>query len=91
MAGLIRKSFDSPEEVRPFEGDSGKLELVNPDAGAGRPRDVQTRLEVVRARQADRRDRQLPGGPRLLLHLRPDEGRDGRRRGGWSTGPATSR
>ena len=29
MAGLIRMSLDSPEEVRPFAGDSGQLELVN--------------------------------------------------------------
>jgi hypothetical protein len=33
MMGLIRKSFDSPEEVREFAGDSGHLELVNLDAG----------------------------------------------------------
>ena len=33
MAGLIRKSLDSPEEVRKFEADSGHLELVNLDAG----------------------------------------------------------
>jgi quercetin dioxygenase-like cupin family protein len=29
MAGLIRMSLDDPEEVRPFAGDSGQLELVN--------------------------------------------------------------
>jgi mannose-6-phosphate isomerase-like protein (cupin superfamily) len=34
MAGLVRKSLDSPEETRPFEGDSGQLELVNIDSGA---------------------------------------------------------
>ncbi len=33
MSGLIRMSFDSPEEIREFEGDSGQLELVNLDAG----------------------------------------------------------
>lgn len=33
MPSLIRKSFDSPEEVRPFEGDSGELALVNLDEG----------------------------------------------------------
>jgi len=33
MSGLIRMSLDSPEEVRPFLGDSGQLELVNLDAG----------------------------------------------------------
>ncbi len=33
MPGLIRKSLDSPEEVRKFEADSGQLELVNLDAG----------------------------------------------------------
>jgi hypothetical protein len=33
MAGLIQKSFDSPEEVRSFEQGSGQLELVNLDGG----------------------------------------------------------
>jgi quercetin dioxygenase-like cupin family protein len=33
MAGLVRKSLDAPEEVRPFEGDMGRLDLVNLDAG----------------------------------------------------------
>lgn len=33
MAGMIQKSLDSPEEVRPFEQGSGKLELVNLDGG----------------------------------------------------------
>ena len=34
MAGLVRKSLDSPEETRPFEGNSGQLELVNVEGGA---------------------------------------------------------
>ena len=34
MAGLVRKSLDSPEETRPFEADKGQLELVNLDGGA---------------------------------------------------------
>src|SRR5687768_13904253 len=34
MAGLIHKTFDKPEEVRSFEQDSGKIELVNLDGGA---------------------------------------------------------
>ena len=29
MTALIRMSLDAPEEVRPFVGDSGQLELVN--------------------------------------------------------------
>ncbi len=29
MSGLTRMSLDSPEEVRPFEGGSGQLNLVN--------------------------------------------------------------
>ena len=33
MSGLIRMSLDAPEEIRPFEGDSGRLELVNLDEG----------------------------------------------------------
>jgi quercetin dioxygenase-like cupin family protein len=33
MSGLIRKSLDNPEEVRPFEQGSGHMELVNLDSG----------------------------------------------------------
>jgi quercetin dioxygenase-like cupin family protein len=33
MSRLIRKSFDTPEETRSFEGASGQLELVNLDSG----------------------------------------------------------
>ena len=33
MAGLIRKSLNSPEETREFPDGSGKLELVNVDSG----------------------------------------------------------
>ena len=33
MAGLIQKNLDKAEEVRPFEEGSGRLELVNLDAG----------------------------------------------------------
>ncbi len=33
MSGLVRKSFDSPEESRPFEQGKGKLDLVNLDNG----------------------------------------------------------
>jgi quercetin dioxygenase-like cupin family protein len=34
MSGLVRKSLDAPEETRPFEGGTGRLELVNVEAGA---------------------------------------------------------
>jgi quercetin dioxygenase-like cupin family protein len=33
MPGLIRKSLDAPEEVRPFEAGSGHLDVVNLDSG----------------------------------------------------------
>jgi quercetin dioxygenase-like cupin family protein len=33
MAGLAKKSLEAPEETRPFEDDSGRLELVNLDGG----------------------------------------------------------
>ena len=33
MAGMIRRNLDSPEETREFEDGTGKLELVNMDAG----------------------------------------------------------
>lgn len=34
MSGLVRKSFDSPEETRAFEAGKGRLDLVNLDSGA---------------------------------------------------------
>ncbi|HEY8740889.1 MAG TPA: cupin domain-containing protein [Candidatus Dormibacteraeota bacterium] len=34
MAGLVRKSLDSPEETRPFEAGKGQLQLVNIESGA---------------------------------------------------------
>jgi quercetin dioxygenase-like cupin family protein len=34
VSGLIRRSFDSPEEVRPFEDGSGRLDLVNVGDGS---------------------------------------------------------
>jgi hypothetical protein len=33
MAGLVRKSFDTPEETRPFQAGMGQIELVNLDEG----------------------------------------------------------
>jgi hypothetical protein len=33
VAGLVRKSFDSPDETRPLEGGTGQLELLVTDAG----------------------------------------------------------
>jgi len=33
MAGLIRKSFDTPDETRSFEEGKGKLEVINTDSG----------------------------------------------------------
>jgi hypothetical protein len=34
MSKLTRKSLDSPDETRPFEGGTGQLEVVNSGAGA---------------------------------------------------------
>ena len=34
MSGLIRKSLNTPDETRPFEGGTGQLEVVNAEAGA---------------------------------------------------------
>ena len=34
MAGLVRKNLDKADEVRPFEDNKGKLEIVNSDGGA---------------------------------------------------------
>ncbi|MCQ4079458.1 cupin domain-containing protein [Streptomyces sp. RB6PN25] len=33
MAGLTRKNFDSPDEVRPFEEDKGRLQLITFEKG----------------------------------------------------------
>jgi quercetin dioxygenase-like cupin family protein len=34
MPGLVRKSFDAPEETRPFQEGTGQLQLVNLEGGA---------------------------------------------------------
>jgi quercetin dioxygenase-like cupin family protein len=34
MSGITRMSIDSPEEVREFQGGTGRVELVNLDGGA---------------------------------------------------------
>ncbi|MBP1158094.1 quercetin dioxygenase-like cupin family protein [Rhodococcus sp. PvR044] len=34
MSGLVRKSFDSPEETRPFADGKGKIDLVDLAGGA---------------------------------------------------------
>jgi hypothetical protein len=31
---LTRKSFDKPDEIRPFDGATGQLEVINTDGGA---------------------------------------------------------
>lgn len=33
MAGLVRKSFDAPEEVRRASGDMGRLDFVESESG----------------------------------------------------------
>jgi quercetin dioxygenase-like cupin family protein len=33
MASLTRKSFDTPDETRPFEEGKGKLEVINTNSG----------------------------------------------------------
>ena len=34
MGSLVKMNFDKPEEVRPFESSSGKLELFNLEGGS---------------------------------------------------------
>jgi quercetin dioxygenase-like cupin family protein len=34
MAGMLRKSLDTPDETRLFEGGKGQLQLVNTNTGA---------------------------------------------------------
>ena len=69
MADLEVKGFDSPDEVRPFEG-KGQVELVNVAGRMVGPGHVRARLEVVRKRQADRRHRLVPDQPPRLRALR---------------------
>jgi hypothetical protein len=33
MPGLTRKSFDTPDETRPFEDGMGQLEVINAEGG----------------------------------------------------------
>jgi len=33
MPGLTRKSFDTPDETRPFEDGTGQLEVINTEGG----------------------------------------------------------
>lgn len=33
MSGLTRRSFDSPDETRPFEQGKGRLDVINTDGG----------------------------------------------------------
>lgn len=56
MAGLTRKSFDTPDETRPFEDGKGKVEVINTDGGPDhvqryRPRETRSRgTRLLRAR-----------------------------------------
>jgi quercetin dioxygenase-like cupin family protein len=34
MSGLTRKNFDKADEIRPFEGSTGQVEVINTDEGA---------------------------------------------------------
>lgn len=34
MAGLVHKNFDKPDETRPFEASTGRLDLLNVSGGA---------------------------------------------------------
>lgn len=34
MTGIVRRSFDSADETRPFEGGKGRLDLLSTDNGA---------------------------------------------------------
>jgi len=36
MSSLVRKRLDSPEEIRPFEGGTGQVQLVNMEGGVVR-------------------------------------------------------
>src|SRR6476620_9472790 len=82
-----RYGWNDPPETRFARGDSavrggdGQTRTRQHGRLANWPGDVRARLAVVQARQADCQDRQLPGRPYGLLHLRPDEDRHGRRRG----------
>lgn len=81
MPGLLRKSFDKPDEVRPFDGATGQLEVVNTDEGAVGRAIFLPGWELVGAYQANRKKGQLPSRAHRLLRLRLHEGGHGRWRG----------
>jgi len=76
VADVEVMSFDSPDEVRSFEG-KGKADVVNLGGRVIGRGHLRARLEVVGERQADRPDRLLPGLTPRLLPLGPDEGDHG--------------
>lgn len=34
MGGLVHRNFDKPDETRPFEAGTGRLDVFNTDSGA---------------------------------------------------------
>ena len=70
MAAIEVKNFDSPDEVRPFEGkgQAKVVQIAGQTVGEG---NVRAGLEMVGERQADRRHRLLQGRPSRLRPLRP--------------------
>jgi len=80
MPSLIRKSFDTPDETRPFEAGMGRLEVINTDDG------VVGRATFEPGWQWSKHVKPI-AGPRAAkprtpaTSSRPDEGRDGRWRG----------
>ena len=75
MAGLVCRSFDSPEETRPFPEGTGQLDLVNVNSGPVGRAVFQPGWQWSQARQADCSNRQLPGRAHGLLRGGTDEGR----------------
>ena len=80
MSGLVRKSLDKPEETRPFEGGTGKLELVNLEGGTVGRATFQPGWKWSEHVKPIAKSGELPSSPRGLLHHRSHGRGDGRRR-----------
>jgi|SRR5580692_2911327 hypothetical protein len=66
MTPLTQKRFESPDEIREFTDNKGRIEMVDLGGNAVGRGNLRTGLALVGKRQADRRHRLLPGGAHRL-------------------------
>ena len=73
---LEKKSFASPDEVRPMSG-KGRVEILKVGDGVVGKATFEPGMALVRARQAAGRHLQLPGGAPGIRPLGVSKGDDG--------------